>query len=152
MRYHARDDKGLGGMRRSQMEVHGMPRKPLKRKSKPARKAKRAAPLAHGAKSAARGSRKAKPATRKKSAQRAASTRPAKPAKRAKIAAKASPSRTPDDLHALAAVGIAMLDLPVEPAWHEAIVFNLQLLFKHATFVDAFALTDETESGPVFRA
>ena len=45
-----------------------------------------------------------------------------------------------------------MLDLPVEPAWQTAIVFNLQLLFKHATFVDAFALADETEPGPVFRA
>jgi hypothetical protein len=58
----------------------------------------------------------------------------------------------PNDLSALAAVGIRMLDLPVEPAWHAAIVFNLQLLFKHAAFVDAFALADETEPGPVFRA
>ncbi len=129
-----------------------MARKPLKRKTKAARKAKPAAPPARGGKSAAGGARKTKPAQRTKSVQRAAAARPTKPAKRATAAAKPSPSRKPDDLAALAAMGIKMLDLPVEPAWHSAIVFNLQLLFKHATFVDAFALSDETEPGPVFRA
>ncbi|MGA8650740.1 MAG: DUF4089 domain-containing protein [Xanthobacteraceae bacterium] len=53
---------------------------------------------------------------------------------------------------ALAAAGAKALALPVEPAWHAAIAFNLQLLFKHAARVDAFPLLDETEPAPVFRA
>jgi hypothetical protein len=115
-----------------------MSRKPLKRKTKSARRAKPLAKSARSRKPAALGARKAKPAQRTKP--------PAKPS------TKPSRSQKPTDLTVLAAAGIKMLDLPVEPAWHAAITFNLQLLFKHAAFVDAFALADETEPGPVFRA
>jgi hypothetical protein len=115
-----------------------MSRKPLKRKTKSARRAKPPAKSARSRKPAALGARKAKPAQRTKP--------PAKPS------TKPSRSQKSNDLTVLAAAGIKMLDLPVEPAWHAAIVFNLQLLFKHAAFVDAFALADETEPGPVFRA
>jgi hypothetical protein len=119
-----------------------MSRKPLKRKTKSVRRAKPPAKSARSRKPAALRARKAKPAQRTKP--------PAKPSK--KPSAKPSRRQKPNDLTVLAAAGIKMLDLPVEPAWHAAIVFNLQLLFKHAAFVDAFALADETEPGPVFRA
>jgi hypothetical protein len=115
-----------------------MSRKPLKQKTKSARRAKPPAKSARSRKPAALRARKANPAQRAKP--------PAKPSK------KPPRSRKPNDLTVLAAAGIKLLDLPVEPAWHAAIVFNLQLLFKHAAFVDAFALADETEPGPVFRA
>jgi hypothetical protein len=119
-----------------------MSRKPLKRKTKSVRRAKPTAKPSRSRKPAALHARKAKRAPQAKPS--------AKPLP--KSSAKPSRSQKSNDLTALAAVGIKMLDLPVEPAWHAAIVFNLQLVFKHATFVDAFALADETEPGPVFRA
>jgi hypothetical protein len=119
-----------------------MSRKPLKRKTKSARRAK----PSRSRKPAAVAARKAKSAQRAKPSAKPSSKSSARPS------TKPPRSQKSNDLTALAAVGIGMLDLPVEPAWHAAIVFNLQLLFKHATFVDAFALADETEPGPVFRA
>jgi 1-carboxybiuret hydrolase subunit AtzG-like protein len=119
-----------------------MSRKPLKRKTKSVRRAKPTVKPSRSRKPAALHARKAKPAPRAKPS--------AKPSP--KSSAKPSRSQKSNDLTALAAVGIKMLDLPVEPAWHAVIIFNLQLLFKHAAFVDAFALADETEPGPVFRA
>jgi hypothetical protein len=127
-----------------------MSRKPLQRKTKSARRTKPAAKPSRSRKASAVGARKTKAAQRAKP--------PGKPSSKASARPSTRPSTKPprsqksNDLTALAAVGIGMLDLPVEPAWHETIVFNLQLLFKHAAFVDAFALADETEPGPVFRA
>jgi Protein of unknown function (DUF4089) len=123
-----------------------MSRKPLKHKAKSARRTKPPAKSARSRKPTALHARKAKSARRAKSAA-SLLTKPSK-----KPSTKPLRGQKPNDLSALAAVGIRMLDLPVEPAWHAAIVFNLQLLFKHAAFVDAFALADETEPGPVFRA
>jgi hypothetical protein len=118
-----------------------MSRKPLKRKTKSVRRAKPAVKPARSRKPAALDARKAKSAQR------------AKPSAKPSTKSATKPARgQPNDPTALAAAGIRILDLPVEPAWHTAIVFNLQLLFKHAAFVDAFALADETEPGPVFRA
>jgi Protein of unknown function (DUF4089) len=123
-----------------------MSRKPLKRKTKSARSAKPAVKASRRRKPATVGARKAKAAQpAKPSAKPLTKTSP-------KSSTKPSRDQKSNDLTALAAAGIKMLDLPVEPAWHTAIVFNLQLLFKHAAFVDAFALADETEPGPVFRA
>jgi hypothetical protein len=131
-----------------------MSRKPLKRKTKSARRAKPAAKPSRSSKAAALGARKAKAAQRAKPSGKPSSKASARRSTRPSTRPSTKPPRTQksNDLAALAAVGIGMLDLPVEPAWHEAIVFNLQLLFKHAAFVDAFALADETEPGPVFRA
>jgi len=75
-----------------------------------------------------------------------------KSARRARPPARPVRNRKPDDMSALAAAGIKALALPVEPSWHAAIAFNLQLLFKHAALIDAFALADESEPAPVFRA
>lgn len=45
-----------------------------------------------------------------------------------------------------------VLALPIEPAWHRGIAFNLRLIFNHAALVDEFPLADEAEPAPVFRA
>jgi hypothetical protein len=44
------------------------------------------------------------------------------------------------------------LKLPVEPAWMPAIRMNLAVTFRLAALVDEFALPDEAEPAPVFRA
>jgi Protein of unknown function (DUF4089) len=79
-------------------------------------------------------------------------SRKTKSARRARPPARSLRSRKPDDASALAAAGVKILALPVEPAWHAGIAFNLQLLFKHAALIDGFALVDESEPAPVFRA
>jgi hypothetical protein len=79
-------------------------------------------------------------------------SRKAKSARRASPPARPLRSRKPDDVSTLAAAGVKALALPVEAAWHAGITFNLQLLFKHAALIDSFALPDESEPAPVFRA
>ena len=79
-------------------------------------------------------------------------SRKTKSARRARPPAQPLRSRKLNDVSALAAAGVKALALPVEPAWHAAIVFNLQLLLKHAALIDGFALPDESEPAPVFRA
>jgi 1-carboxybiuret hydrolase subunit AtzG-like len=46
----------------------------------------------------------------------------------------------------------AALDLPLEPEWHAAIKANLAVTLKHANFVADFALPDEAEPAPVYKA
>jgi hypothetical protein len=79
-------------------------------------------------------------------------SRKAKSPRRARPTAPPLRGRKPDDMGTLAAAGVKALALAAEPAWHAAIAFNLQLLFEHAALVDAFALADESEPAPVFRA
>jgi hypothetical protein len=79
-------------------------------------------------------------------------SRKAKSPRRAKPPARPLRSRNPSELSALAAAGVRALALPIDPAWHAGIAFNLQLLFKHAALIDGFALPDESEPAPVFRA
>jgi len=79
-------------------------------------------------------------------------SRKTKTARRARPPARPLRSRRPDHFGMLAAVGVKALALPIEPAWQAGITFNLQLLFKHAALIDGFALPDESEPGPVFRA
>ena len=79
-------------------------------------------------------------------------SRKAKSARRARPPARPLRSRKPDNVSALAAAGVKALALPVEPAWDAGITFNLQLLLKHAALIDGFALPDESEPAPVFRA
>jgi len=79
-------------------------------------------------------------------------SRKMKSARRARPPARPLRSRKPDDIGMLAAAGGKALALPIEPAWQAGITFNLQLLFKHAALIDGFALPDESEPGPVFRA
>jgi hypothetical protein len=54
-----------------------------------------------------------------------------------------------DDFIAAAA---AALDLPLEPAWKPAVKANLEVTLKHAALVAEFALPDEAEPAPIFKA
>jgi hypothetical protein len=54
-----------------------------------------------------------------------------------------------DDFIAAAA---AALDLPLEPAWQPAVKANLEVSLKLANMVAEFALPDEAEPAPIFRA
>ena len=44
------------------------------------------------------------------------------------------------------------LGIPLEEAWKPAIKANLDVTLKHAASVAEFALPDETEPAPVFKA
>jgi hypothetical protein len=54
-----------------------------------------------------------------------------------------------DDFIAAAA---RALDLPLQPEWQSAIKANLEVTLKHAALVAEFALPDEAEPAPIFRA
>lgn len=75
-----------------------------------------------------------------------------KTARRVKARSDAVGATKQDALAALVAAGAQALALPIDPAWHAGVKFNLQLLFIHAALVDEFPLPDETEPAPVFRA
>jgi hypothetical protein len=99
-----------------------MTRKPL-RKSRPAR---------------------AKPKQRARKRAIAASKR-AKPVKRVP-AAKTDPLATFIDAAA------RILRLPIEDAWRPAVAANLRVTLEHAASVEAFALADDAEPAPIFKA
>ena len=63
-----------------------------------------------------------------------------------------SRSKTPDAIETLADASAQALALPIEPSWRAGVRFNLKLLLTHAARIDAFALPDDTEPAPVFRA
>jgi hypothetical protein len=44
------------------------------------------------------------------------------------------------------------LDLPLEPDWKPAVAANLRVTLEHAASVEAFALPDDAEPAPVFKA
>ena len=47
----------------------------------------------------------------------------------------------------------AFLELPlIEPEWRESIIFNLGLIMRIAALVDEFALPDDAETAPIYRA
>lgn len=44
------------------------------------------------------------------------------------------------------------LDLPLDPAWKPAVKANLDVTLRHAATVAEFALPDEAEPAPIFKA
>jgi hypothetical protein len=56
------------------------------------------------------------------------------------------------NLDSLIAASAQALDLSVDPAWHPAIRFNLDVTFRFAALVADFPLPDDAEPAPVFRA
>jgi hypothetical protein len=60
-----------------------------------------------------------------------------------------SPADPLDDYIAAAA---ATLDLPLQPDWTAAVKANLAVTLRHAATVAEFALPDEAEQAPVFKA
>jgi hypothetical protein len=64
----------------------------------------------------------------------------------------ASAATAADDIGALIDASAKALKLPLDPGWHAAITFNLQLILRHAALVEAFALPDDAEPAPIFHA
>ena len=56
----------------------------------------------------------------------------------------------PLDDYILAAA--AALQLPLEPDWQAAVKANLTVTLQHANFVAGFALPDEAEPAPIYKA
>jgi hypothetical protein len=79
----------------------------------------------------------------------ATARKPAKPAKR-KAAAK--PPDKPQPLDDFIAAGARSLDLTVDPAWLPAVRAHLEVTLRHGAAVAGFALPDETEPAPIFKA
>ncbi len=58
----------------------------------------------------------------------------------------------PDDVDKLIDAGTALLGIPIQPEWREAIRANLLVTLRLADTVDKFPLPDEADPAPVFRA
>jgi Protein of unknown function (DUF4089) len=48
--------------------------------------------------------------------------------------------------------GAKLLGLPLDPAWEASIRGHLRVSLRHAALVESFALPDDAEPAPVFRA
>jgi Protein of unknown function (DUF4089) len=46
----------------------------------------------------------------------------------------------------------AALDLPLDPAWKASVKANLEVTLRHAATVAEFALPDEAEPAPIYKA
>jgi hypothetical protein len=57
-----------------------------------------------------------------------------------------------DPLDALVEASAKALGLPLDPAWHAGVKFNLQLILRHAALVEEFSLPDDAEPAPVYHA
>jgi 1-carboxybiuret hydrolase subunit AtzG-like len=68
--------------------------------------------------------------------------KPSKPAKAAK----------PDALEVAMAASARALGLTIDKAWMAAVRGHLQVTLRHGALVAAFALPDEAEPAPVFKA
>ncbi len=62
------------------------------------------------------------------------------------------PEMSTDNLDPLIDASARALDLPVDPAWHPGIRFNLEVTLRLAALVASFSLPDDAEPAPVFRA
>lgn len=58
----------------------------------------------------------------------------------------------PDDVDKLIDAGTALLGIPIQPEWREAIRANLLVTLRLADTVDKFPLPDEADPAPVFQA
>ena len=93
----------------------------------------------------------------RKPAQRSARKIVRKPARVTKAAAKKTAAKKMsapphDALDALVEAGAKALGLPLDPAWHASVKFNLQLVLRHAALVEEFPLPDDAEPAPVYHA
>ena len=69
-----------------------------------------------------------------------------------KTAAKKTLAAPRDATDALIESGAKALGLPLDPAWHAGVKFNLQLILRHAALVEDFSLPDDAEPAPVLHA
>ena len=61
-------------------------------------------------------------------------------------------SKQPEPIDTMVTASAEALGLAIDPAWQKDVVFNLQLIMQHGARVDEFALPDEAEPAPVYRA
>jgi hypothetical protein len=52
----------------------------------------------------------------------------------------------------MVAANAQALGLNIEPEWHRGVIFNLGLIMRIAALVDEFALPDDAEAAPIYRA
>jgi hypothetical protein len=57
-----------------------------------------------------------------------------------------------DPLEDFIAAATAALQLPLEPGWQPTVKANLDVTLKHANFVAEYALPDEAEPAPIYKA
>jgi hypothetical protein len=57
-----------------------------------------------------------------------------------------------DLVDAMVAAAVLAFGLPLDPAWHGGVAFNLRLILRLAALVDEFSLPDDSEPAPVFHA
>jgi len=67
-----------------------------------------------------------------------------------KVAKPAKPNRDP--LDEFIAAGGRALDLKIDKAWMPAVRGHLQVTLRHGALVAGFALPDDAEPAPVFKA
>lgn len=58
----------------------------------------------------------------------------------------------PDPLDEFITAAAGALSLPLQPAWRPSVKANLAVTLDHASTVAAFALPDDAEPAPVFKA
>ena len=86
-------------------------------------------------------------------------TRNAKPTRAKRGTKRNAPAKAaagveakPGAVDALVSAGTQALGIALDPEWHAGVKFNLQLILRHAALIDEFALPDDAEPTPVFRA
>ena len=68
-------------------------------------------------------------------------------------AKRAKPARhAPDPLDDFIVAGARALDLTIDKAWMPAVRGHLEVTLRHGALVSAFALPDDAEPAPVFKA
>jgi hypothetical protein len=77
----------------------------------------------------------------------------AKPVRRAKPAQRRKPApRAASPLDEFIVSGASALGLTIDKAWMPAVRSHLEVTLRHGASVTAFALPDEAEPAPVFKA
>jgi hypothetical protein len=71
---------------------------------------------------------------------------------RSRLSAPISSSNRSTHLDTLVTTNAQALGISLDPAWHEAIAFNLRLILLHAKVIDEFPLADDIEPASVFHA
>jgi hypothetical protein len=75
-----------------------------------------------------------------------------KPAPRSRRAARPARSPRPEPLDDFIAAGARALGLKIDTAWMPAVRGHMQITLRHGALVAAFALPDDAEPAPVFKA
>jgi hypothetical protein len=71
---------------------------------------------------------------------------------RSRMAGRPARAKKADAVERLVTAAGETLALPIDASWRAGVAFNLRLLLKHAALIGDFALPDEAEPAPVFRA